>query len=762
MLRRFEELRDSQKGQSLVLITFAFMGLLAFVGLGVDLGLFYVERVQIGRAVDAAALAAVSELPVEQAARERALTYLQDNDYDHTSSGTVWRANSYVNTADGGSYTWDPGLPPTVTTVIWVDTAYSYDTFAADPSLTASKIRVRVRQKVPTIFMQFFGFKHLPVEGLAEAENIDHVDSVIVYDDSASMEFNTVCYGCWERNPDELYPKGYIYPLHWSDTTTATADHCVSACGIQDEDYTDYESDTDYEHNDCHYRYDQGSEVDYYTVIEAEEYSRISPEYQPVAGQRFHTFWVIQHNDKGAYYHKEDRSDRGAYLRHHPYASLISHFDGIAVPCTWDDLNDGRFCAREVPDAASHHLIPGLEEEIESIFPQPIPQADYHFQVPTTTTYYFWARGQGGDDGSDHIFWGLDGAPPAQESEGKEVFGSGAFADGARSGSWDWRCLGSETLSQDLSTEAHTLNIWAGAPGFALDRILITTDDSNCDSDGTPPAPSGFRPNKGRTDWACEPCDPRFAGRPPDPDNPQVSPPYRPECAIDNRYDPIYDDEQPIRDALESAKYFVSRMDIRLDQIGYVSYDSGANIEDELRCVRHLGPENVVGNPSCDPSYDPYDPDCGCRQKVITNTVLSHLDQARASGGTNIAQAIRKGVDVLRTSDPHHGRPGAAHIMILMTDGQANGRSGTESACEDPDLYPNDDDLDNDCAVYYAQKARDNGVAIYTIGLGSGHDKDLLRYIADLTGGDYYPATRDNLDGIFDKLYERIFIRLVK
>jgi hypothetical protein len=203
-------------------------------------------------------------------------------------------------------------------------------------------------------------------------------------------------------------------------------------------------------------------------------------------------------------------------------------------------------------------------------------------------------------------------------------------------------------------------------------------------------------------------------------------------------------------------------MDIRLDQIGYVSYDSWANIEDELRCVRHLGPENVVGNPSCDPSYDPYDPDCGCRQKVITNTVLSHLDQARASGGTNIAQAIRKGVDVLRTSDPHHGRPGAAHIMILMTDGQANGRSGTESACEDPDLYPNDDDLDNDCAVYYAQKARDNGVAIYTIGLGSGHDKDLLRYIADLTGGDYYPATRDNLDGIFDKLYERIFIRLVK
>ena len=32
----------------------------------------------------------------------------------------------------------------------------------------------------------------------------------------------------------------------------------------------------------------------------------------------------------------------------------------------------------------------------------------------------------------------------------------------------------------------------------------------------------------------------------------------------------------------------------------------------------------------------------------------------------------------------------------------------------------------------------------------------------ELTEGKYYPATRENLDDIFDDLYERIFIRLIK
>ena len=50
-------LREHTGGQSLVIVTFAFVGILAFVGLAVDLGWVFVERVRVAQAADAAALA---------------------------------------------------------------------------------------------------------------------------------------------------------------------------------------------------------------------------------------------------------------------------------------------------------------------------------------------------------------------------------------------------------------------------------------------------------------------------------------------------------------------------------------------------------------------------------------------------------------------------------------------------------------------------------------------------------------------------------
>ena len=82
-----------EEGQSLVLVAFAIIVLVGFVGLGVDLGLAYIERVRIQRAADAAALAAASELSSssepELAAGLRALEYLAENDYDCGLSSPV-------------------------------------------------------------------------------------------------------------------------------------------------------------------------------------------------------------------------------------------------------------------------------------------------------------------------------------------------------------------------------------------------------------------------------------------------------------------------------------------------------------------------------------------------------------------------------------------------------------------------------------------------------------------------------------------------
>lgn len=52
----------SEAGQSLILVAFAFVGLVAFVGLAVDVGFLYARSSQLAAAVDAAALAAVTEL----------------------------------------------------------------------------------------------------------------------------------------------------------------------------------------------------------------------------------------------------------------------------------------------------------------------------------------------------------------------------------------------------------------------------------------------------------------------------------------------------------------------------------------------------------------------------------------------------------------------------------------------------------------------------------------------------------------------------
>ncbi len=51
-----------EQGQSIVLVTFMMIGLIAFVGIAVDVGFLFARRSQLSKAVDAAALAAVTEV----------------------------------------------------------------------------------------------------------------------------------------------------------------------------------------------------------------------------------------------------------------------------------------------------------------------------------------------------------------------------------------------------------------------------------------------------------------------------------------------------------------------------------------------------------------------------------------------------------------------------------------------------------------------------------------------------------------------------
>jgi hypothetical protein len=717
-------LGGQQEGQSLIIITFAFVGILAFVGLAIDLGWVYVERVRVARAADAAALAGASELSLEGAAHMRALVYLQENGYDYTA-GTVRLVidGQPVSEIDGESFP-NPSEEE-ADTIIWIDTRHSRD---ADEPNTADRIQVRVQQQVFMTFMQFIGFRRFPVEATAEAESINNLDVVIVYDKSGSMEYDTLCYGCWEPS-DELYPSGLLYPLPWSESPSESADHC----GPQQELLVP-----------------NGSITETYIIVEAEEYSRLSVDYASFGHTPYRTFWVVQRNDKNYYHRNFDgtpkdvnamgRDTRGAYLSHHPYIDYRDEsLSGLGVACTWEDVSNGEMCRRGVPGG-----------------PFSAPRADYDFTVPRGGTYRIWIRGQGGSNGGNqHIFWGLDGGPIGEEGG----FRAGAMYDGAVGSEWRWRRLGSATWS---AGEVHTLNLWAGGAGFDVDRIIITTDPRGGDNDPPPPMDqnegrgpsfwSNGHPNP--DDWACNPCDPRFGGRP---DGAIVCTDevpsrclYRPDCQAfanpDQRYNPIYDDEQPMRTALEAAKHFVARLEPRFDQIGYVPYSNDAEIASELQCLRRLPPH-------------------ACTPAVITATVLSQLDATRAGGSTNIGDGLMKGIQVLSTVDPHYGRSGAAHIIVLMTDGQANKYPNSE--CWQEDLWPDvgDSTLDraNDCVMYYAREAQNNGIVIYTISLGWSADSDLMDAVAELTGGLHRGAKSSaELDAVFDELYERIFLRLIR
>ncbi len=129
---------------------------------------------------------------------------------------------------------------------------------------------------------------------------------------------------------------------------------------------------------------------------------------------------------------------------------------------------------------------------------------------------------------------------------------------------------------------------------------------------------------------------------------------------------------------------------------------------------------------------------------------------------------MRRGLEILSTLPPHFGRPGAAHVMILMTDGVANRVDGLPSDCYAEDNWPYNTgnttvDRAKDCVIYYADQAATSGVIIYTIGLGAAADVQLLRAVADRTGGAYFTAnTPEQLDQIFDDILDRIFLRLVK
>jgi hypothetical protein len=78
-------LREEQ-GQAIVIIAFSMVALVLFAGLALDAATIYAGQTRLKRAIDAAALAAVVELPNEAAAEARTKQFMLGNGYDTNNS----------------------------------------------------------------------------------------------------------------------------------------------------------------------------------------------------------------------------------------------------------------------------------------------------------------------------------------------------------------------------------------------------------------------------------------------------------------------------------------------------------------------------------------------------------------------------------------------------------------------------------------------------------------------------------------------------
>lgn len=111
---------------------------------------------------------------------------------------------------------------------------------------------------------------------------------------------------------------------------------------------------------------------------------------------------------------------------------------------------------------------------------------------------------------------------------------------------------------------------------------------------------------------------------------------------------------------------------------------------------------------------------------------LQHLKDnlnSDAGNGTNIGDGMREGLDELESANGDHQQ-----IMVLLSDGYNN---------QAPDYL----------VKQQAERAAENNVTIYTIGLGPATQSDILRSVANETGGEFYPADdADELTGIFETI----------
>ncbi|MBL8056956.1 MAG: hypothetical protein JNK29_09680 [Anaerolineales bacterium] len=217
--------RRSESGQVLVLVAVAFIGMAAFIGLAIDLGILFVNQAYLRRTVDAAALAAASQIREGQQLLQlgrfaRQFVRLNNLDAGRVRVQICNTAGTGINEYRGATDSVVSDLP-----------LPSGDPLCGPPR--RKQVRVVADQDVNFTFLGLIGLYNTTISANAISEAAS-IDMVIVLDTSMSMgnddarlndpaQAQSVAQACNnERNTNPEAPTGKCRPL-W-DTKQAAKD----------------------------------------------------------------------------------------------------------------------------------------------------------------------------------------------------------------------------------------------------------------------------------------------------------------------------------------------------------------------------------------------------------------------------------------------------------------------------------------------------------------------------------------------------------
>lgn len=183
-------IKSARSGQSLILIAVAFMGVVAFLGFAIDTGIIYLNRIWLGQAVDAAALAAGFELPDIQAACSRAVEFLAENGY--VANGDFYFTITFPEEINGPGGSVDELVLDSITHDLDAPVKCASVTGGSvDQETKHYHVQISAEMTLPVVFMRVLGFDTIGVGIPATAKRTTIFDVVLVMDTSISMNKDT-------------------------------------------------------------------------------------------------------------------------------------------------------------------------------------------------------------------------------------------------------------------------------------------------------------------------------------------------------------------------------------------------------------------------------------------------------------------------------------------------------------------------------------------------------------------------------------------